>query len=81
VLHVTFAGWVATLGLIVVLFALDSIPEVETSTSLLVIVIVLAVTVTVTVVASLRQARRDPDARAHAGSLRATGDEPRHGEP
>jgi tellurite resistance protein TerC len=55
----------------------DSIPEVETSTSLLVIVIVLAVTV----VASLRRARRDPDARAHAGSLRATGDEPRHADP
>jgi hypothetical protein len=89
---VTFAGWAATIGLIVVLFALDgpralyfllafigvglvlhdghlqndSIPEVETSTSLLVILIVLAVTV----VASLRKARRDPEARAHAGSLR-----------
>jgi tellurite resistance protein TerC len=50
----------------------DSIPEVETSTSLLVILVVLAVTV----VASLRQARRDPDARAHAGSLRGTGDDP-----
>jgi tellurite resistance protein TerC len=55
----------------------DSIPEVETSTSLLVIVIVLAVTV----VASLRRARRDPDARAHAGSLRATGDESRRRDP
>jgi tellurite resistance protein TerC len=55
----------------------DSIPEVETSTSLLVIVLVLAVTV----VASLRQARRDPSARAHAGSLRGTGDEPRHRDP
>jgi len=42
-----------------------------------VIVLVLAVTV----VASLRQARRDPSARAHAGSLRATGDEPRHRDP
>jgi tellurite resistance protein TerC len=51
----------------------DSIPEVETSTSLLVILIVLAVTI----VASLLKARRDPDARAHAGSLRATGDDRR----
>src|SRR5215213_4550418 len=44
----------------------DSIPEVQTSTSLIVIVAILAVTV----VASLLRARRDPDARAHAGSLR-----------
>jgi tellurite resistance protein TerC len=44
----------------------DTIPEVKTSTSLAVIVVIL----TVTVVASLLKARRDPDARAHAGSLR-----------
>ena len=44
----------------------DSIPEIETSTSLLVIAVVLVITV----VASLLKARRDPDARAHAGSLR-----------
>src|SRR3954463_5614888 len=49
----------------------DSIPEVQTSTSLLVILIVLAITV----VGSLLKARRDPDARAHAGSLRDTGDD------
>jgi tellurite resistance protein TerC len=46
----------------------DSIPEVQTSTSLGVIVAILAVTI----VASLLRARRDPDARAHAGSLRDT---------
>src|SRR4051812_5450273 len=44
----------------------DSVPEVATSTSLLVILVVLAVTIA----ASLLTARRDPDARAHAGSLR-----------
>jgi tellurite resistance protein TerC len=55
----------------------DSIPEVETSTSLVVILIVLAITV----VASLLKARRDPDARAHAGSLRAHSDDPRRHEP
>jgi tellurite resistance protein TerC len=42
------------------------VPEIATSTSLLVIVVVLAVTI----VASLLTARRDPGARAHAGSLR-----------
>ena len=51
----------------------DAIPEVATSTSLLVIVAVLAITV----VASLVKARRDPDSRAHAGSLRDTRDEHR----
>src|SRR5215212_575146 len=51
----------------------DSIPEVQTSTSLLVIVAVLAVTV----VASIIESRRDPEARAHAGSLRDTRDERR----
>jgi tellurite resistance protein TerC len=45
----------------------DSVPEIATSTSLAVIVVVLGVTV----VASLMKARREPDARAHAGSLRA----------
>jgi tellurite resistance protein TerC len=44
----------------------DDVPEVATSTSLLVILVVL----TVTVVASLLKSRREPDARAHAGSLR-----------
>jgi tellurite resistance protein TerC len=51
----------------------DAIPEVKTSTSLVVIVVILAVTV----VASLLKSRRDPDARAHAGSLRDTREEPR----
>ena len=46
----------------------DAIPEVQTSTSLLVIVVVLVITV----VASLIKSRRDPEARAHAGSLRDT---------
>jgi tellurite resistance protein TerC len=45
----------------------DAVPEIATATSLVVIVVVLAVTV----VASLLKARREPDARAHAGSLRA----------
>jgi tellurite resistance protein TerC len=44
----------------------DDIPEIATSTSLLVVVVVLAATI----VASLLKARRDPAARAHAGSLR-----------
>jgi tellurite resistance protein TerC len=51
----------------------DAIPEVQTSTSLLVIVAVLATTV----VASLLSSRRDPEARAHAGSLRDTRDDRR----
>ncbi|MBD0282718.1 MAG: TerC/Alx family metal homeostasis membrane protein, partial [Thermoleophilaceae bacterium] len=45
----------------------DAIPEVSTAMSLIVILVVLAVTV----VASVLKARRDPRARAHAGSLRA----------
>jgi TerC family integral membrane protein len=49
----------------------DSIPEIETTTSLLVIAVVLAITVA----ASIWRARRDPDARAHAGSLRAAREE------
>jgi TerC family integral membrane protein len=48
-----------------------SIPEIETSTSLVVITVVLVITVA----ASLWKARRDPDARAHAGSLRDVRDE------
>ena len=44
----------------------DDIPEIETSTSLIVIVVILVVTT----VASLIKSRRDPDARAHAGSIR-----------
>ena len=44
----------------------DDIPNIETGASLVVIVIVL----TITIVASLWKSRRDPDARAHAGSLR-----------
>src|SRR3954462_12299289 len=46
----------------------DGIPEIATSTSLVVIVVIPAVPV----VASLLKSRRDPDARAHAGSLRDT---------
>ena len=45
----------------------DRVPEVQTNVSLAVIVAVLLVTT----VASLVKARRDPAARAHAGSLRA----------
>ena len=44
----------------------DAIPEISTATSLAVIVVIL----TVTTVASIVKARRDPAARAHAGSLR-----------
>ena len=51
----------------------DAIPEVQTSTSLLVIAVVLAITTA----ASLLKSRRDPQARAHAGSLRDTSDERR----
>jgi tellurite resistance protein TerC len=45
----------------------DAVPEIATSTSLIVIVVVLVVTT----VASLLKVRRDPAARAHAGTLRA----------
>jgi tellurite resistance protein TerC len=45
----------------------DAVPEIPTLTSLGVIVAILAVTT----VASLLRSRRDPAARAHAGSLRA----------
>ena len=51
-----------------------SIPEVQTSTSLLVIIVVLVITVA----ASLLKSRRDPEARAHAGTLRDTRDDRRH---
>lgn len=45
----------------------DSVPEISTTTSLVVIAVVL----TITTIASLVKVRRDPSARAHAGSLRA----------
>jgi tellurite resistance protein TerC len=51
----------------------DAIPEVQTSTSLVVIVVVLVITV----VASVLKSSRDPEARAHAGSLRDTRDDRR----
>jgi tellurite resistance protein TerC len=44
----------------------DAVPEIATSTSLAVIVVILLITT----VASLLKTRRDPQARAHAGSLR-----------
>ena len=50
----------------------DSVPEIATGTSLAVIIGVLAVTT----VASLVKARRDPEARAHAGSIRDHPPEP-----
>jgi tellurite resistance protein TerC len=50
------------------------VPEISTGTSLTVILVVLAITT----VASLVKARRDPAARAHAGSLR---DHPPDGSP
>ena len=45
----------------------DGVPEIATTTSLAVIAVVLFITT----VASVIKARRDPSARAHAGSLRA----------
>jgi tellurite resistance protein TerC len=45
----------------------DSVPEIQTPVSLAFIVVVLVVTT----VASIIKVRRDPTARAHAGSLRA----------
>jgi tellurite resistance protein TerC len=51
----------------------DDVPEISTSTSLAVIGVVLAVTT----VASLVKVRKDPAARAHAGSLRDHPAEPR----
>ncbi|MDG4766183.1 TerC family protein [Solwaraspora sp. WMMD406] len=49
----------------------DRVPEVQTLVSLGLIVVILAVTI----VASLVKVRRDPTARAHAGSLRAHDDQ------
>jgi len=49
------------------------IPEIKTGTSLIVIALILAVTV----VASLMKSRQDPQARAHAGSLRDPSDQGR----
>jgi predicted tellurium resistance membrane protein TerC len=46
----------------------DAVPEISTGASLIIIVVVL----TITTVASLVKTRRDPSARAHAGSLRAS---------
>jgi tellurite resistance protein TerC len=51
----------------------DAVPEISTGVSLIVIVLVLAATT----VASLVKARRDPTARAHAGSLRTHAPAPR----
>ena len=48
----------------------SGVPEIATTTSLIVIAVVL----TVTTVASVIKTRRDPQARAHAGSLRAHAD-------
>ncbi|HZI96032.1 MAG TPA: TerC/Alx family metal homeostasis membrane protein [Actinomycetales bacterium] len=48
----------------------EAVPEIQTPFSLAVIVVVLVVTT----VASLAKVRRDPDARAHAGSLRGHAD-------
>jgi TerC family integral membrane protein len=45
----------------------DAVPEISTALSLVVIVVVLAITTT----ASLLKVRKDPDAKAHAGSIRA----------
>jgi predicted tellurium resistance membrane protein TerC len=50
----------------------DSIPEVQTSTSLGVIVAILAITIA----ASMLKSRRDPAARAHAGSLQDNREQP-----
>ena len=52
----------------------DDIPEIATGTSLAVIVVILAITT----IASVIKARRDPAARAHAGSIR---DRPRYETP
>jgi tellurite resistance protein TerC len=52
----------------------DAVPEIPTLLSLAVILVVLAITT----VASLLKVRRDPAAKAHAGSVRA---HPRPPEP
>ena len=51
----------------------EGVPEITTGQSLVFIAIVLAITT----VASLIKVRRDPSARAHAGSLRDQGERPR----
>jgi tellurite resistance protein TerC len=51
----------------------DAVPEISTEVSLVVIAAVL----TATAIASLAKARRDPSARAHAGSLRQPHDDAR----
>lgn len=53
----------------------DVVPEISTLLSLAVIGVVLAVVT----VASLMRTRRDPEARAHAGSLRARPSDPDQG--
>jgi hypothetical protein len=68
----TIAGWdygaLLRIGTAVQLFRhRDQDPEIATSTSLAVIVIVL----TTTTISSLLKVRRDPTARAHAGTLRS----------
>jgi tellurite resistance protein TerC len=55
----------------------DDIPEISTNLSLVVIVVVLAVTTA----ASLVKVRREPSARAHAGSLREHRDDDRRDAP
>lgn len=50
----------------------SSVPELETGTSLIVIAGIL----TAVTIASVLKVRRDPEARAHAGSLRATRSDP-----
>jgi tellurite resistance protein TerC len=50
----------------------DAVPQIPTLVSLAVIVVILAITIT----ASLVKSRRDPAARAHAGSLRAQPSKP-----
>ena len=71
-LDVTFARAGATIGLIVILFALDLVRlaagHLQSSTSLVVIVPVLAITSW----RPLLKARRGPEARAHAATLRDT---------
>jgi tellurite resistance protein TerC len=50
----------------------SSVPELETGTSLIIIAAIL----TAVTIASVIKVRRDPEARAHAGSLRATRSDP-----
>ena len=55
----------------------DSVPEISIGFSLTFIVVVLAITT----IASVIKTRRDPTARAHAGSLRGHRDDPRPSDP